>query len=120
MKLNRMKTERYREIFYMLGIGIIHKHANHCYKGRKFLNDLGCSCRLDVSRTALTEIQANGVGSEQCGVSRILDLSYTADFDARHSNPFRAAAGSEEVNRCSPIRKASAPTSSSKSISLSV
>src|SRR5215510_599416 len=120
MQLNSVKAKRHSEVFHLLGIGMIHEHTYNCYKRWELFNDLGRPRRLDISGAALTEIQADGIGAKQSGVPRILEFSNTADFDARHRKPLMAAAGSGEVKRCSPIRKASAPASSSKSISFLV
>src|SRR5690348_7562505 len=109
MKLDCMKTERDREVFKALRIGLIHKNANDSYEGGQFFDDLRGARRVDVAWTRLAEIKADCRCAQQGRISRILEFRDPADFDARHNKPRMAAAGSGEVKRCSPMRKASAP-----------
>src|SRR5262249_34334352 len=96
---------------------MVDEESNHAQKRRHLLNDLCGLQRLNVPGTFGIEVQTDGVCAEQCCVAGVLKVGDTANLDACHNSPRSAVAGSEEVMRCSPMRNASAPTSSSRSIS---
>src|SRR5687768_3834670 len=117
MELDRVKSERQREILKVLRIRMVHENADDADKCRKLFDNLrGARC-IDAARAARIKVQADGVGSEQNRVAGVFNAGDAADLDPRHDKPRMAAAGSADVSRCSPIRNASAPAPSSSSTS---
>src|SRR5436309_7305671 len=117
VKLYGLQTQRKGKVLQALRITMIDKDANSSHKRWKLLDNLRGSRRFNIPRAVWMEIQTDRICAQQRRVPRVFKLSYAANLDARHSKPRIAVAGSGAVKKCSPMRKASAPAPSRRSIS---
>src|SRR5262249_34071432 len=117
VKLNGMKTQRQCKILEIRGIGMIHKDSNEGYKRWKLFDNLRRFRGINVSWAVRPKVQANRVCSKQHRVACVFEFGNPADLHACHSKPRSVVTASDDVRKCSPMRNASAPASSRRTMS---